>query len=245
MILVEKWVSKFKLRQILAMKKTTLTFLICLLFWNLHLSARPLVIHQPEINFPLELSADTIHGGIVRALLTIGSDGEVMDVIVLATTHPAFAREAKRVLPTWRYEKQEGPATVDGGWYSWPRSDLVEIEITRSGAAIAQTQFDATRNLFNRSARLPSWDELIKLGQAETLRPVRGKVPRREGSPGERDTVTVEFFLNNEGKAVAPIVTARKPELAEAVARLAQEWEFAPVEMSPGQSYVRQQIILR
>ncbi len=86
---------------------------------------QPLVLlYNPAIPYP-ERAVDLELEGILKAVLTIDTDGQVIKVEVLSSPHASITKEAHKVLKTWRFK----PATSSGIPVRVKRIQTVEFKL--------------------------------------------------------------------------------------------------------------------
>src|SRR5690242_1436182 len=107
-----------------------------------------------EARFPSGLLLVPITKGEAWVMITVDADGTLTDALATRYTHEAFAREAVRVLHTWKYE----PARMDGS----PVAVRVELHFTfESSGAIVSMDGTSTLQALTAFAQKPDYVNVI------------------------------------------------------------------------------------
>lgn len=186
----------------------------------------PCRVHQKShAVFPVRLLEQGITQGEATIMLEIDTAGRVTDQLVTAYTHPEFAKEMQRTLAQWTFEpgRSRGQPVVS--------VMTATFEFTVKGVTVYERRFDAIRREdyvdreYAYAARSP--DALDGKPLATTApAPI---YPKAWMDAGRRGTVTVQFYIDEEGRPRMPIVTSDSDSyLASAAAAAVREWRFQP-----------------
>lgn len=198
----------------------------------------PMKIIQTEpVIFPRQLTDLGITTGDVAVAVQIDENGRLTDHLVTAYTHPRFAESAVAALKKWRFE----PAFVNGE----PRSATVDLTFlfeTRGMVVVNMTvsSYVEMRNMQLRpTANSYSVCRLSELDAIPTpAKVVTPLYPLEAAQKQESGTVTVFFYIDEQGKVRMPAVSRESSEqhemLAAAALQAVTQWEFEPP-MSRGQ----------
>jgi TonB family protein len=184
------------------------------------------VVRTVEPQFPDALLQRRIYEGEVRVVLLVDAEGRLADCLVTGYSHPLFAREAMEALGQWRFE----PARRGG-----ERIDVrtqMQIVFRATGMVVSllpvdySAQFLRPRLARCHGARLRPGELDAPVTAARTvppLWPADWKTPTNEGR------VTVDFYIDDEGRPRMPAVTQTDDEALNlpAVEALSQ-WRFLP-----------------
>ncbi len=158
-------------------------------------------------------------------MLQVDTAGRLTDTLVIAYTHEAFAREAERVLRLWRFEPGRVGGEPVGSVFEMAfyfRIDGMSVRV-RHGGGQAEQDLPAGQYAFQASL----------LGQLDRApMPISASAPRYPGAwahRGVRGRVTVEFYIDQEGRVRMPAVVAGGSRLlgGDAVATV-EKWRFSP-----------------
>jgi TonB family protein len=188
----------------------------------------PRIVEEPVWVYPYKAERAGLRRGEARAMLSISEQGELLDFLVIGSTHVAFAEEVVAAMPQLRFSppKVRGePATV-----RMPFSFYFQQEGTIASLT-AMDQWEAQMARLSPQDEFHSW---ICPGREldRPLTPVKVFSPRYPDemrSRGEEAVVEIDFFVDGAGRVRLPAVeVARHPSFArEAVAALTA-WTFEP-----------------
>lgn len=205
----------------------------------------PLIIEQTvEPQFPNALAFSPISGGTANIVINVDADGKLADLLIASYTNRAFADEAANVLRRWHYT----PARENGEPIG-VRTTL-RFEFSASGRVVSLSAIDTFDILDSmRTQRLTSVicqpAELDRLPTA--LAPVPPANPaRRIAATAPRNSVVVDFFIDEKGVPRMPVVVESPHEVfSRAAVGALTQWRFtAPTRGGkPVAVRVRQQFI--
>lgn len=219
------------------MKFRSLTFLALALAASVAVAApatdySPMkVIQTQPVSFPRQLTDLGITTGQVSVSVQINEAGQLTDHLVTSYSHPLFAESAVQALKKWRYE----PAVLNGE----SRSATVDLEFvfeTRGMVVVNMNvgSYVEMRNMQLRptahSYRVSRLSELDRIPTpAKVVSPV---YPPTADQERQEATVTVFFYIDEQGTVRMPAVSRESSEaneiLAAAALQAVTEWKFEP-----------------
>jgi TonB family protein len=177
--------------------------------------------------FPPTLIARGITKGVVRVVVRITPDGNLDDWLVTAYSHGTLANLAVNSLKRWRF--------VPARYYGEPITAQSEIlfNFRVDGVVISQNLIEH----FLEHAR--ARDEPPFIYEPSTLRELdRIPTPVHVVSPayskemaeqGLRGEVTIDFYIDEQGRVRLPVVGRNQPpELAALAIEAVSQWVFEP-----------------
>jgi len=183
------------------------------------------VIQTTKAAYPHRLIDEGVSHGMTRAALHISPQGELVDFLVVAYTHKAFAEETERVIKKWQFE----PEFVDGE----PIATIMEVTFNFevNGVMLVQKfgDFTTVPTDFGAECEYQACS-LKKLDGIPTpVRVVPPTYPREWAEQGVTGRVVVDFYIDETGKTrfVAAPSSAHASLAGIAVAAVNQ-WQFAP-----------------
>lgn len=185
----------------------------------------PRIIQTVAARFPVSQENTTNRTGEAVVLVSITADGMLGDLLVAGYSHPDFATEAVNVLRQWRFE----PAQLDG--------QPVSVRLT------LQFDFQTTMRVIN----LPARDSLAALARLPAGGTGRNLVadarsldapltllespnPRhpRAAAPVPTGRVTLDFFVDETGRARLPVVVESTHQTyTDAAVQALDAWRFS------------------
>ncbi len=182
------------------------------------------IIQTEEAVFPLSLVNTAVMSGTVTVAIDVDQKGQLSDCLVTSYSRKEFADSAVSALRRWRYE----PPHLQGE--PWASVQEIHFDYSRTGVVVSFTGLEAW------TARL---EELTKgrfayrtyfLRELDRI-PTPIQVVSPAAGPNEaKRTVTVEFYIDEEGRVRLPSVAqeaARDAYAANAIAAVRQ-WRFEP-----------------
>ena len=185
---------------------------------------RSLRIHAiPEPHFPISMS-DKTRRGHVRVLLEVGADGKLTDYLLIAYSRKAFAKSVEDVIGKWTFE----PALYQGE----PIGVVTEVNIDFDvGGVVINTDFMEIVDNFLHSYRkdLPEYAP-ANLRQIDRIpEPIKVVNPQYRVGMGVVGEVTIQFYINEQGKVRMPhVMKADDLRLADLAMEAIRGWEFSP-----------------
>lgn len=188
----------------------------------------PRVIEQPVWVFPPEVARESVYEGEARVLVSISEEGELLDFILLGFTHPAFGREVAEALPRCRF----APGRVRGE----PATTRTPITVhfAQQGTVVSMTGGESLANYVARLTTRPTYIGTVCAGQ-KLDRPLQAATVVSPQYPGElreraeSGTVTVDFYVDAEGRVRMPATSATShPSFARTAIGAVEQWRFEP-----------------
>ena len=183
-------------------------------------------INQTEpAEFPVGALHQGIHSGKVRVVVSVDAEGKLVDYLVVAYTNEIFVSSAVRALKSWTYE----PAKVHGHVRA-SRADIAFVYKGDMVVAVQNADYNITQGMFGQIYKFePS--VLRDLDHIPVpLHVVTPLIPDGVLAAGEVRVVTVEFYIDQEGKVRVPSVSREQvdDQLAAAAVDAVEQWSFEP-----------------
>jgi TonB family protein len=189
------------------------------------------VIQTQPVAYPRQLSDLGLTAGQVRVSVQIDETGKLTDHLVTAYSHPLFADSAVQALKKWRFEPamlqgQARSATVDLEFVFETRGMVVVNMNVGSYVEMRDLQLRPTAHSY-RVSRLSELDRIPT--PAKVVSPV---YPPTADQERQEATVTVFFYIDEQGTVRMPAVSRESSEaneiLAGAALQAVTEWKFEP-----------------
>ncbi|MBE2212999.1 MAG: TonB family protein [Opitutaceae bacterium] len=183
------------------------------------------IIQAEKPQFPIRMLKEGVTHGTVRVLVHVDSTGAIIDLLVTAGTRQAFAEEAQRVIGTWTFEPThiggEALDTILDLTFNFDVNGMVAIE---KFMPEGQPPVEMAEGYEYHACSLSHLDRMpTPLALARPLYPDEW---REQGIKGR---VTVQFYIDETGKARFPTVVEKDHDNLAAVAVAAvRQWRFAP-----------------
>ncbi|MBW7896626.1 MAG: TonB family protein [Opitutaceae bacterium] len=185
----------------------------------------PKIIQTVTARFPVSQENSTNRTGEAVVLVSITAEGKLGDLLVAGYSHPDFATEAVNVLRQWRFE----PAQLDGQPVSVRLTLQFDFQTTMrvinlpardSLAALARLPAGAAgRNLVADARNL---DAALALLESPAPQHPRAAAPTPEGR------VTLDFFVDETGRARLPVVVESTHQAyTDAAVQALAAWRFS------------------
>lgn len=174
--------------------------------------------------YPPLMAQNAIYSGDVRAVISVDATGRLYDLLVVAYTRPEFAEVAQAALRRWKYQ----PARINGRSIS-SRADIF-FEF-RDRSVIVQTLPGAmARQTFLGNGKEPYAFAPCRLRDLDRIPIPLEVITPTVNSVTEAHTVTVEFYIDEEGKVRMPAVPrdAANDVFAAAAVAAVEKWRFEP-----------------
>jgi len=187
----------------------------------------PWKIHQTvPASFPFRLMRGGFTHGEARVRVSVGADGELLDALMIACTHRDFGEEALQAVRRWRYEpervKGEPIGVVTEIAFSFEVSGVVAIE--KRTPSSRDDEFTPPDPYAYRAEPLKRLDRIPT--PTQVVPPVYPKVWSDAGLTG---TVTVDFYIDESGRARIPVVIGETDRhLASSAIAAVGQWRFEP-----------------
>lgn len=187
------------------------------------------IIQTGGVIYPSVMLLSGISSGETRVVISVDAKGRLIDSLVLGYTDVAFSQAATTALQQWTYE----PARVHGS----ARASRAEVLFTFSnnGGVTVQSlpELGAEKRMITtlqerysfRTWKLRDLDHIPTPLHVVAPAPVSGS-PRH----GLKRTVTVEFYIDMEGKVRAAAIDPTEVDDGYAAAAVAavEQWRFEP-----------------
>ena len=183
-------------------------------------------INQTEpAAFPNGVLLQGIHSGKVRMVVSVDAEGRLVDHLVVAYTNVAFVNAAVRAVTAWTYE----PARVRGRPRA-SRVDLIFIFKSDLNVTVQNATMNFIQDIFGEKNEFqPSL--LRDLDHIPTpVHVITPSIPDGVLALGEEHVVTVEFYIDQEGKVRVPAVSREEADdrLAAVAVAAVEQWRFEP-----------------
>jgi len=185
-----------------------------------------LSVSQTEpVMFPNGVLLHGIYSGKVRLVVSVDAEGHLVDLLVVSYTNAAFVSPVVRAVKNWTYE----PAKVRGRARA-SRVDLSFVFKSDLNVTVMNSDVNFIHELFAEQNEFqPS---LLKdLDHIPTpIHVVSPSITDGELAPGEERVVSVEFYIDQEGKVRVPAVSRDQADdrLAAAAVAAVEQWRFEP-----------------
>jgi len=189
-----------------------------------------IVIHQDTgrvLVFPPKLLAEGVPSGEVEVVISVDAKGQLSDVLPVGYTNPEFAEAVVTALKTWSYE----PAR----FHDRPVASRVDLKISFK-SEVSVMVINLGWHYWERMSG--DWShyafKAFKLGDLDKIpTPVqtpRPLLPKSEANSTRAHNVTVEFFIDEDGKVRVPTVDRDEADNVYAAAAVAavEQWRFEP-----------------
>lgn len=189
------------------------------------------VVQTQPVMFPRQLTDLGVVTGDVRVAVQIDEGGKLTDHLVTAYSHPLFADAAVDALKKWRYE----PAIVNGE----PRAATVDLTFVFETRGMVVVNMNVGSYVEMRNMQLrPTANSysVCRLSELDRI-PTPAKVvppayPLDTATQGHPVTITVFFYIDEQGRVRLPAVSRESSEQSEMLAAAALEavsqWQFEP-----------------
>jgi TonB family protein len=184
-----------------------------------------IAIHQTsELVYPPMMLYNAIYYGEARVVISVDEDGKLTDHLVTGYTNAGFAEAAAAALKRWTYEsaRARGKARASRADVLFIFRDKGVIVQNLPGALEQHRTFGA---LQDRYVFKP-----CKLGELDRIPNPMQVVPPMVAKSNRLHIVTVEFYIDEEGRVRMPAVARESADDAYAAAAVAavEQWRFEP-----------------
>lgn len=174
--------------------------------------------------YPVSMTAEGVYSGEVSVVIGIDAEGKLSDWLITGYTRRAFAEAAAAAIQRWIYS----PARVGGHRRASRASILFEfrnqgvVVQTLPGALVRQALSSILESHYEYRPCL-----LRELDRIPTPIHVVPPAAKLEGSPR---SVTVEFYIDEQGRVRLPAVDRESADdlLAAAAVAAVEQWRFEP-----------------
>jgi len=189
------------------------------------------IIETDQVIFPSAAKDLGIQDGQARVTVQVDESGKLTDYLVTAYTYPSFATTAVSALKRWSYKPaylrgQPHSATADLT-FNFESKGLVVVDLTVS-SYVELRNFQMHPGAFGfHACTLQQLDRIPT--PTKVVRPI---YPEEAAKQQKSGTVTVEFFIDEQGHVRLPAVSRQTGETNEALSAAAVEavsqWQFEP-----------------
>ncbi|MEO6568597.1 MAG: TonB family protein [Opitutaceae bacterium] len=200
------------------------------------------VTHSGALEFSDTLARMHPNGGEARLLVTVRADGEVTEWLITGYTAPAFRSETVAALKDLKFS----PARLKGEPIT-ARTEIV-LHFEAHGILVSTSSPMEAFNVSNHSGfdqgdhyRAFPIGGLDRVPKA--LQIVRPIYPKELADQGVKGTVTVDFYIDEQGAVKMPSVLEQEPfALANAAVNAIRQWRFeSPIRRGkPALAHVQQ-----
>ena len=182
-----------------------------------------------QLVFPPEMMLRGLSTGEARVVISVDAAGRLTDSLAVGYTEKTFADAALGALKTWSYE----PARVHGQARA-SRADVLFTFKNSGGITIqSYTLTGLDRRMVTLLQEIYSFQacQLRDLDRIPTpLHVVPPAVPKAGAGKGHGRTVTVEFYIDQDGHVRMPSVEREEADDVYAAAAVAavEQWQFEP-----------------
>ena len=188
------------------------------------------VIQTDKVIFPRRALDLGITSGTAIVAVQIDDDGTLTDSLVVQYDHPFFGERAADAVKRWRYE----PAILNGQrrgaiaelTFEFRSEGIVLVELSAS-VFVEQRRYQLGPDSFRYSAcsmrdldRIPTPRKIVKPDYPPEL------------APRKATTISIEFYIDEQGRVRLPAVSVATSRAHDALATLAlnavSQWEFEP-----------------
>lgn len=166
--------------------------------------------------------------GEATVMVNVDAQGQLVDLLVIRSTHDIYARAAEEALREWRFE----PARENGE----PVGTRQQVKLTFEARGVAVTMSAGTtlsRLASQTGMVIRSREHLASAHQLDTpLRALQTVAPLSPAPdvqvPGTA-SVTLDFIVDAQGRPRMPVVLTTPNEVyAAAAVDALEQWQFAP-----------------
>lgn len=185
------------------------------------------VIDEPVWTFPLAAERDGHFSGEVTAMVALDEEGHLTDWLVLRYTHPAFRDAVAAALPRHRF----APGRSRGE--PAPVRMQMSFSFQKSGALVSRTMMDYLDDRMQAMEGRAEFRRVCPAAELDrplsTTKVVTPSYPDELRARGEAGSVTIDFYVDEEGRVRLPAITSEDHPIfaREAVIALLQ-WRFEP-----------------
>jgi TonB family protein len=190
---------------------------------------QPLGIRQvSRAEFPLTQFGPVNSGGSATVLISVDANGTLVDTLTIFYTHPAYAKAAMDAIHSWRFD----PARLNGR----PVGVTKKIDFTFERHGFVYMSLDLSDSddlIVLRDRPTPSSYRAYDAGEVDrrpsAVHVVSPRYPSRLAVSGVSGTVTVAFYIDEQGHVRMPTITnAADHELMDLAVDALSQWQFEP-----------------
>jgi TonB family protein len=177
--------------------------------------------------YPFSMTTSGILSGEARVVVSVDAEGHLSDTLVIGYTNEAFADAAIAALKRWTYEpaRVHGIARASRAYVLFTfKNDMgVMIQKLPGMTDASMVRSFADNRYTYRACQLRDLDRIPIPAQVVPPNP-----PKRNLSA--KRTVTVEFYIDDQGRVRMPAVDRDEADdvYAAAAVRAVEQWRFEP-----------------
>ncbi len=183
------------------------------------------VVRMVLPDYPQSLRSDGVVAGTASVILTHGTDGLPIDVLVIGASHPKFGQAVAAAAWTWRF------APVGPGEQRVQRTPVLTFQFTARGVILvpmgkqSTTEGWAVEMPERRAPGFVGFEQLDSLPRA--LAQAMPVFPRDLIGRVERGWAEVEFLVDEDGRVRVPAVRRESTrEFGDAALAAVSGWRF-------------------
>jgi TonB family protein len=186
------------------------------------------VIQTEDPTFPLALLTTAVLTGDAKVAIDVDEKGQLTDCLVTGYSRKEFADAAVAVIKRWRFL----PPLVNG--QPWSSVREMRFDYSRSGVVVNFTGSEAMDSRIDellQGSRVYRTYTLRDLDRIPTpIQVVSPLSPAPDPANRAKHTVTVEFYIDQEGRVRLPAVTREEVGSQYAASAIAavRQWRFDP-----------------
>ena len=179
--------------------------------------------------YPASMLLQGISSGEARVVICVDAEGRLTDSLVIGYTDSAFADAAIAALKQWTFE----PALVHGRARA-ARAEVVLAFKHNGGITVENIHDENTSKRFIKLLQEQYMFQACQLHDLDRIPTPLHVVPPALGkvglSHGAKRTVTVEFYIDQEGRVRVPAIDLSEADDQYAAAAVAavEQWRFEP-----------------
>ena len=185
------------------------------------------IIRTVEPIFPEALLTDYRNGGEVRIAISVDANGKLGEWLVLSYTARGFADAAVAALKEWEFEParmmgEPVPVHIELTFNFEVKGVVVSLTLAETADALLGSVLG--RQLAYAPCTLRELDRI-----PVPLSTVTPAYPKELGERGVQGTVTVEFYIDEQGNVRMPFVLGHPlAALANLAVDAVRQWKFEP-----------------
>jgi TonB family protein len=173
-------------------------------------------VRMPMPSFPDRMLMEGVHNGSVRLMLEVDESGTIVDHLLLGYSHRPFAAAATGVLRHWKFEPTAAVHVIDLTLNFATRGVVVVVKRHESSVA-------STESFVNRLCPPAQLDRPVR--PVSLVQPAYSTQMESEGAVG---SVTVTYYIDEQGRVRMPFTEDGQPLLAALAVAAVREWRFEP-----------------
>lgn len=185
------------------------------------------IIQTQEPVFPYSLQNTLVLSGTAKIVIDIDDKGKLIECLVTGYSRPEFADSAIAALQKWKYE----PPRINGT--PWGTVQEISFNYERSGVVVSMLSFEAMNRTIDSMMQASYAFRAYTLSELDSIpTPIQVVSPLSPDldKSGEIHQVTVEFYIDQEGRVRLPAVNKQyvSDEYALSAMSAVRQWRFEP-----------------